>query len=140
MCVAVGTASLVVGLIGAGVQAVAGFQQARTQEKIAVRNAEIERARGRIEANNLQRRLRFVQGQAAADAAANGVGFDGSFLDIIGDNEIQGEVDIENAKRNAANRANIMEFEGKSAASRSRFGAIGALIGGGNQFLKNRAA
>lgn len=148
MCVAaIGVIATLAGSVVSafqGLQQARAFeQQARTQEAIAERNAKMEEYKGRYEARQIERRLRYIQGEAAANAGANGIGLDGSFLDIISDNEIQGEIDIVNAKTNAENAANSTRYEGYAAAQRSRaqaqsarLGAVGSLIGGASSFLR----
>ena len=125
-----------IGLAGTAFSAAAQIQQAKTQQKISERNATLEEYRGRYEAKQLERRLRYTQGEATAQAGTNGIGLDGSFLDIISDNAVQGEIDIENAKRNSYNQAEGIRADGRAAASRSRAGAVGTLIGGAGTFLK----
>lgn len=132
MCVAVP----VMMAIGTAFSVVSGLQQASTASKIAERNAKLEEYRGRYEARQLERRLRYTQGKATVGASANGIGLDGTFLDIISANEVQGEIDIENAKRNSYNRAGSIRAEGKAAAARARSGAVASLIGGTGQYLE----
>ena len=116
--------------------AAAAMQQGKMAEQIAERNARLEEARGRYEAKQIGRKLRYVQGEAAVQAAANGIGLDGSFLDIVADNEVQGEIDIENTLRSSRNRADTMRFEGKVEKARARNSAVSRIIGGGTQLLR----
>lgn len=137
MCIAALPAlGAIVSAAGTAFSFVAQMQQAKTQEKIGERNAKLEEYRGRYEARQLEKRLRYAQGEATAQAGANGIGLDGSFLDIISDNEVQGEIDAENARRNSYNEAGNIRAEARAAASRSRAGAVSTLIGGAGSFLK----
>lgn len=137
MCVGIGTA-IALGLSAAGtaMSAAASIQQGKMAEQIAERNAKLEAARGRYEAKQIGRKLRYVQGEAAVQAASNGIGLDGSFLDIVADNEVQGEIDIENTLRSSQNRADTMRFEGKVEKARARNTAVSRIIGGGSQLLR----
>lgn len=132
MCIA----APIIMAIGAGMSAVAGLQQASTAGKIADRNAKLEEYRGRYEARQLERKLRYTQGAATVGAGANGIGLDGTFLDIISANEVQGEIDVVNAKNNSANRAGSIRADGRAAASRARFGAVSSIIGGAGQYME----
>ena len=95
--------------------------------------------RGAYEAKQISRKLRYVQGQAAVSAGANGIGLDGSFLDIIADNEVQGQIDAENAIRGSYNRADSLSLAGKSEAARLRADGVSAIIGGAGKFMKATA-
>lgn len=133
MCLALAPAVMAIGTV---FSAVSGLQQASTASKIADRNAQQEILRGRYEAKQLERRLRFTQGDATVGASANGVGLDGTYLDIISVNEVQGEIDIINAKNNAANNAANIRAEGQASAARARSGAVADIIGGTGSYLR----
>lgn len=138
MCIPAAFAPIIMG-IGTAFSAVTSLQQASTATNIGERNAKLEEYRGRYEAKQLERRLRFAQGKATVTASANGAGLDGTFLDIISDNEVQGEIDIVNAKNNSANRAGSIRAESRAAASRYRSGAVGTIIGGAGKYMEMTA-
>lgn len=125
-----------VGLVGTAVSFSAAQQQAAMEQQIAERNARMEELRGRYEAKQIDRKVRYMQGKAAVQASAAGIGQGGSFLDIIADNAVQGEIDAENTRRNAENRASNIRFEGAMQAKRTKNSAIAGLISGGSNFLK----
>ena len=81
-----------VGLVGTAVSFSAAQQQAAMEQQIAERNARMEELRGRYEAKQIDRKVRYMQGKAAVQASAAGIGQGGSFLDIIADNAVQGRV------------------------------------------------
>jgi hypothetical protein len=125
----------VVGLVGAGISAAGQMQQAKLQEQIGERNAKMEAARGRYEARQLGRKLDYTQSQARVNGAASGRSATGSFLDIIADNAIQGEIDIDNTLRNSFNRQGSIRYEAQAGASRSRASAANTIISGiGNAY------
>lgn len=136
MCIGIGLISAMVGLAGTAVSVAAQMQQADTAEQIAERNAKLEESRGRYEAKQLARKLRYKQGMAIVQGGNRGIGLEGSFLDVISDNAVQGEIDIENTRRNTANRAESIRLEGQATASRYRAGAVGSIISGTGRFLR----
>lgn len=134
---------LIASAVGTAVQFKAGMQEANTAEQIAERNAKMQESQGRYEAKQISRKLQYTQSQARVTASANGIGLSGSYLDIINDNEIQGEIDVENRRRLTQNQAASTRFEGEAQAARKRNGAVGSLISGigqvadqGSQYLK----
>lgn len=138
MCIPAALAPMMM-LAGTAFSAVTGMQQASTQGKITERNAKLEEYRGRYEAKQLEKKLRFTQGKATVGASANGIGLDGTFLDIISDSEVQGEIDIVNAKNNSTNRASSIRADGRAAQARTRAGVVGNIISGAGQYLEATA-
>lgn len=116
-------------IAGPIISAVAAVSQGNQQNKIAKANAEMMEAQGRYEAEQIRRKLRYTQGEATVAAAANGIQQSGSFLDVILDNEVQGEIDAENAIRNARNNAAIERAKGRNKKQQAIFGAIGGFVG-----------
>ncbi len=128
MCLA--AIPLIASAVGTAVSFKAGMQESKTAELIAERNAKMQEAQGRYEAKQISRKLTYTQSQATVNANANGLGAAGTFLDIIADNEVQGEIDIENRRRQAFNQASSTRFEGKAASNRMKNNAVGSLISG----------
>lgn len=128
MCLA--AIPLIASAVGTAVSFKAGMQESKTADAIAERNAKMQEAAGRYEAKQISRKLTYTQSQANVNAAANGIGATGTFLDIINDNEIQGEIDMENSRRQTFNKAASTRFEGKAASNRLKNNAVGNLISG----------
>lgn len=133
MCI-VSAIPLLATAVGTAVQFGAGMQEAKTAEKIADRNARMQEIKGAYDAKQIRRKLDYTQGQSKVNAAANGVGLGGSFLDVLADNEVQGRIDMANTAINARNNAQSTRVEGEAQAARKRNGAVGSLISGVGQF------
>lgn len=133
MCIPAAAVAIGATILSTAVGAIGQIQQGNTAEKIAQRNATLQTQQGEYEARQIERRVRYIQGDATAQAGANGIGLTGSFLDVLADNAIAGEIDAENARRAGRNAAGTSLAQGRSAKSKSRYSAVGTLIGGASR-------
>lgn len=131
------------GLLGAVVQmggsmmAAAGAQaEGQKAKQISEANAVRLEKQGRYQARQIRRKASYVNGQAKAGAAMNGLAMSGSALDIILDNAVQGEIDASNAIRNNNQDAHLQRLEGDAAVQRANNAAMQHMIGGFSGFLK----
>lgn len=131
------------GVIGAGVQLMGGMMAAggaqaegQKAKQIAETNAARLEKQGRYQAQQLRRKASYVNGQATAQAAANGLAISGSALDILMDSAVQGEIDAANAQANARDEAHVQRLEGDAAVTRANNAAMSHMIGGFSGFLK----
>lgn len=131
------------GVIGAGVQLMGGMMAAggaqaegQKAKQIAETNAARLEKQGRYQAQQIRRKASYVNGQATAQAAANGLAISGSALDILMDSAVQGEIDAANAQANARDEAHVQRLEGDAAVTRANNAAMSHMIGGFSGFLK----
>lgn len=131
------------GLLGAGMQFMGSMMSAsgaaaegQKAKEISEVNAQRLEKQGRYQARQIRAKASFVNGQATAQAAANGLALSGSALDIIMDNAVQGEIDAANARRNARDEAHVQRMEGDAAQQRANNAAMSHMIGGFSGFLK----
>lgn len=137
MCMA--AAGLIGGIVqmGGAMMSAAGAQAEGAKAKqIADANALRLEKQGRYQARQIRRKASYVNGQATAQAAANGMAISGSALDIIMDSAVQGEIDAANAVRNNNDDAHIQRLEGEAAVQRANNAAMSHIIGGFSGFLK----
>lgn len=131
------------GVIGAGVQLMGGMMAAggaqaegQKAKQIAETNAVRLEKQGRYQAQQIRRKASYVNGQATADAAFNGMAISGSALDILMDNAVQGEINAANEIANANDNAHVQRLEGDAAVTRANNAAMSHMIGGFSGFLK----
>jgi len=120
---------------------------AERNAQVAERNAKIVRNNSNVNAARVERETRIRQGAARAAGGGNGLELMGSALDIMEDNFMEGELDrltilhegeleaqsfMEQAdfyRFGGENRAQAAAFQGNAAASSTRAGAVGSLLG-----------
>lgn len=137
MCMAaMGVIGGVMQLVGGGIAAAGAQREGAMAKRIANENALRLEKQGRYNARQIRRKASFVNGDATAQASANGLMIAGSAMDIIMDNAVQGEIDAANAQRNAKDQAHIQRLEGDAAMTRANNAAMGHIMGGFTGFLK----
>lgn len=134
MCMAILGAGMQ--LFGAMSSAAGAQKEGRQAKQIAEANAVRLDKQGRYQARQIRRQASFVNGDARANSAANGLAMSGSALDIVMDNSVQGEIDASNAIRNARDEAHVQRLEGDAAVTRANNAAMSHIIGGFSGFLK----
>lgn len=135
-------------IAGAAVSAYGIYQQGMAQKsaaeynsKVAQQNAQIARQQGELRARQQDRLNRLRLGTIRASAGASGgAANEGSVLDIIADNAVQGELqkqeilyESELKARGYEGRKGLLDMEADSAGKGAVIGAAGALIGGAQQ-------
>lgn len=150
--------ALAASVVGTGVSVYAGMQQAKTTEKVAEYNAQVQANNAKSQRNNAmvavqqasveaerKRRLkRKVAGTQIANAAKSGTTISGSVSDVMYDSaiELENEALIEIYKGNVAahgyesmargydGSSSFALAQGKSSANQSILGAVGSGISG----------
>lgn len=135
MCV-VDPISLGVLAIGAAVSAGGALAEGAAKNQIAQKNAQLQVEQGRYEARQIRAKVRYANAAATVKQAGTGMRLAGSFMDIIGANAVQGEIDAYNAEKFANDNASISRMEGEAAQTRGMFSAVSSVIGAGNQYLR----
>ena len=141
----------VMGMQAADQQSKAQQAQAQSERQAAQYNATVLRnnadaANQATTAQESQQRQRFdfAQGRNIASAAQSGAGMDGSNLDVLRQNAVQGELDALNIRYNGANQAsgllsqaNMQDYQvagaqmrGAQAKQAGQIGVASALIAG----------
>lgn len=135
MCV-VDPISLGVLALGTAISAGGALMEGAQKNQIAQKNAQLQIEQGRYEARQIRAKVRYTNAMATVRQASYGNGLSGSYMDIIGANTVQGEIDAYNAEKFAGDSAAISILEGKSAQTKSMFNAVSTVIGGANQYLR----
>lgn len=135
MCV-VDPITLGVLLVGTAISAGGAMMEGQQKQAIANKNAQLQVEQGRYEARQIRAKVRYTNAQAEVQQAGYGGRLAGSYMDIIGANAVQGEIDAYNAEKFAGDNADISRMEGQAAATQGMFKAASAIIGGGNQYLR----
>lgn len=142
---ALGAISLVTSLAGAGISAYSSYQQGKTQEAMAERNAKIadnaaanEAAAAAENSKRLRERNQRQLAAIRANMAGSGTQIStGSSLDTIGQAASELELQTMDFFRESQakqtqyfNDAAVTRWEGEQARQAGTMGAIGSLIGG----------
>lgn len=147
-------ASMATTLAGAGISAYSSYQQGKSQEAMANRNAKIAENAAENEAlaaaENAKRQREHSHRQLAAirsQMAGSGVQMStGSSLDTIGQAASEFELQAMDLFRDSnarqmeyQNQSVTTRWEGKQAAITGKFGAVGSLLGGAGSAMKGVA-
>lgn len=124
-------------VIGAGLQLVGSFASAsgaaaegRRAKEIADVNAYRMEQQGRYQARQIRKKVSYTNGEAKAQAAANGMMISGSAFDIILDSAVQGEIDAAHAVKAGNDNAHSERLQGSAAQERGNNAAMSHIIGG----------
>jgi len=132
-----GVVGSAVSAMGAMAQANASAAAAEYQAQVAEQNAEATRERAYADSLSQSRTNRRRLGVVRAAYGASGMQFEGSALDLYGDQVLENELE-KNRIRDAGevravgyeNDATLRRAEAKSYRSAGRIGAASAMIGG----------
>jgi len=118
-------------------QASAAKKEAAYNSKVAEQNAEMARASGRAQSEQIRRQSVDQLGEMRASFSANGVGMEGSALDLMSESAYQFELDKQYAKYNAETKAIGYQNQGRLSQMRGKSQAQGAYLAG-QMRLNNR--
>jgi len=123
-------AAMAISAVSAVSSAQTAKKEAAYNSQIAEQNAEMARASGRAQSEQIRRQSVDQLGEMRASFSANGVGMEGSALDLMSESAYQFELDKQNAKYNAETKAIGYQNQGRLSQMRGQSQAQGAILGG----------
>lgn len=133
MCLPIIGAAL--GAVGQVAQGMAANSAAKANAKAMKQQAFLERESGAYQANRQRDQLNRLTGRQINNLAANGMGMDGSAVDVIQDSRREGELDIAATLFGANIRSNNLETQAQITKAQGRSAMIGGIIGGVNSLV-----
>lgn len=114
---------------GSLVQGVAGMKAGNATARAMETNAVQSVQEGEAEAARLRDESRFAIGRQLAGLAGNGFDLSGSAETVLRESAIEAELDIMDARRQAASRARAYREQGKAAKAEGKAKLVGGMFG-----------